>query len=134
MVTTYGLWDQIRVDKGKEWYLSLFINKTLSSYRHCTSKPPYLQTTSKKVTHTVCLFGHRLYRLRNRDWKRPFNLLAVSVSPARAHLQSFLAQTPPALTPMPLSCCLELLPSCELRPAEKSGELNPRLSSFLTRC
>ena len=38
--------------------------------------------------------------------------LAVSVSPARAHLQSFLAQPPPALTPMPLSCCLELLPSC----------------------
>jgi hypothetical protein len=27
-----------------------------------------------------------LYRLRNRDWKHPFNLLALSVSPAHAHL------------------------------------------------
>ena len=57
-------------------------------------------------------FCHRLYTLRNRDWKRPFNLLAVSVSPAHAHLQSFLAQPPPALTLMPLSSCLELLLSC----------------------
>ena len=37
---------------------------------------------------------------------------AHSVSPVHAHLQSFLAQPPPALTSMPLSYCLELLPCC----------------------
>ena len=31
-----------------------------------------------------CAFRHRLYRLRNRDWNCPFNLLALNVSPARA--------------------------------------------------
>lgn len=49
IVTTYGLWDQLRIDKGKEWYLSIFINQNLSSHRYCTRKPPHLQTTSKKV-------------------------------------------------------------------------------------
>lgn len=52
IVLTYGLWDQLRVDKGREWYLSLFINEKLSSHRYCTRKPPHLQTTSKK-NHTI---------------------------------------------------------------------------------
>ena len=61
------------------------------------------------LTATVTILGHHLliisfsspssasfgHRLRNRDWKRPLNLLAVSVSPARAHLQSFLAHSHP---------------------------------------
>lgn len=29
----YGLWDQIRVDHGKEWCLMLYINGTLSHLR-----------------------------------------------------------------------------------------------------
>lgn len=49
IVLSYGLWDQLRIDKGKEWYLSLFINEALSSHRNCTRKPPHVQTTSKKV-------------------------------------------------------------------------------------
>jgi hypothetical protein len=50
IILTYGLWDQVRVDKGREWYLSLYINETLSSHRYCTRKPPHLQTTSKKAS------------------------------------------------------------------------------------
>jgi hypothetical protein len=30
---------------------------------------------------------HNYYRLRNLDWKHPFNLLAFSVTPAHTHLQ-----------------------------------------------
>ena len=48
VVLTYGLWDQLRTDKGKEWCLSLFVNEKLS-HRYCTRKPPHLQTTSRKV-------------------------------------------------------------------------------------
>ena len=50
----YGLWDQLRTDKGKEWCLSLFINKTLSPHRYSTRKPPHLQTTSRMVSGTEC--------------------------------------------------------------------------------
>lgn len=51
IVTTYGLWDQLRLDKGREWYLSLFVNESLSALRYCTRKSPHLQTTSKKVSN-----------------------------------------------------------------------------------
>lgn len=49
VVTTYGLWDQIRVDKGREWYLLLFINEMMATYRYNTRKSPHLQTSSTKV-------------------------------------------------------------------------------------
>ncbi len=45
----YGLWDQVRVDQGKEWVLLLFVQEQLQHLRHNTSKPPHRQTTSKLV-------------------------------------------------------------------------------------
>lgn len=51
----YGLWDQIRVDHGKEWCLMLYINGTLSHLRGNTSKLPHLQTSSTKVHTTISL-------------------------------------------------------------------------------
>ncbi len=48
------LWDQLRVDKGKEWYLSLFVNEKLSCHRYYTRKLPHLQTSSKKVAKCLC--------------------------------------------------------------------------------
>ncbi|KAL2076472.1 hypothetical protein ACEWY4_027936 [Coilia grayii] len=47
-VVNYGMWDQVRVDHGKEFYLTLFIQEILASHRHCQDKPPYHQTTSTK--------------------------------------------------------------------------------------
>ncbi|XP_072573404.1 uncharacterized protein [Paramormyrops kingsleyae] len=47
-VVNYGLWDQVRVDHGKEFYLSLFIQEILAPYRHNQDKPSYCQTTSTK--------------------------------------------------------------------------------------
>lgn len=53
IVHTYGIWDQIRVDHGREWYLMLFINESIAHLRGNTSKQPHMQTSSTKV----CLHG-----------------------------------------------------------------------------
>ena len=45
----YGLWDQVRVDDGKEWVLMLFVQEQLAHLRRNTARPPHLQTTSKQV-------------------------------------------------------------------------------------
>ncbi|XP_048064222.1 uncharacterized protein LOC125278871 isoform X1 [Megalobrama amblycephala] len=51
-VTHYGMWDQLRVDHGKEFYLSLYMQERLSEYRHNQQRAPYLQTQSTR-NHTV---------------------------------------------------------------------------------
>ena len=45
----YGLWDQIRVDQGKEWILMLFVQESLAHFRQNSTRPPHLQGTSKQV-------------------------------------------------------------------------------------
>ena len=45
----YGLFDQIRVDGGKEFCLILGIKEHLSNYRQNQEIVPYRQTESKKV-------------------------------------------------------------------------------------
>ena len=52
LLMEYGLWDQLRVDHGKEWVLMLFVQEKLAHLRYNTSKPPHRQTTSK----LVCLY------------------------------------------------------------------------------
>ena len=47
----YGLWDQIRVDKGNEWILMLFVQESLAHFRRNTIRPPHLQSTSKQVCY-----------------------------------------------------------------------------------
>lgn len=49
MTFEYGIWDTIRVDKGREWFLMLFIQEKLSQYRNDVNRAPYLQTSSKQV-------------------------------------------------------------------------------------
>lgn len=48
-VMQYGVWDQIRVDHGTEFYLSLYILEKLSTYRKNPRRAPFIQTTSKQV-------------------------------------------------------------------------------------
>ncbi|XP_073688666.1 uncharacterized protein [Garra rufa] len=50
-----GMWDQVRVDFGKEFYLCLFMQEILSAYRYNTDREPYKQTPSTK--------NHRIERL-----------------------------------------------------------------------
>ncbi|KAK7909555.1 hypothetical protein WMY93_014239 [Mugilogobius chulae] len=47
-VTTHGIWDQVRVDHGKEFYLCLYMQEILSGYRFNTSRDPYVQSTSTR--------------------------------------------------------------------------------------
>ena len=49
--SNYGLWDQLRVDQGKEWKLTLFAQELCISPPLCTSqtRAPHLQTFSKQV-------------------------------------------------------------------------------------
>lgn len=42
----YGLWNQLRVDHGKEFYLSLYVHEQLRNGRGDPTIPPYVQTTS----------------------------------------------------------------------------------------
>ncbi|XP_034404886.1 uncharacterized protein LOC117741770 [Cyclopterus lumpus] len=51
-VMEYGMWDQVRVDHGKEFYLTLFMQEKLADHRHNTETPPYQQTPSTK-NHTI---------------------------------------------------------------------------------
>jgi hypothetical protein len=52
MIQEYGLWDQIRVDHGREWHLMLFVQEQLAHLRYNTDRAPHLQTTSK-LNHCV---------------------------------------------------------------------------------
>ena len=49
IVTEYGMWDQLRVDHGKEWYLSLFVQEQLAHLRTNTRRAPHIQTSSTLV-------------------------------------------------------------------------------------
>ena len=49
ILSNYGLWDQVRVDHGKEWYLMLYAQEKLAGYRRNQSRHPHMQTSSKKV-------------------------------------------------------------------------------------
>ena len=43
-----GVFDQVRVDMGKEWVLILFIQELLSGFRENMDRPAHVKTTSKK--------------------------------------------------------------------------------------
>ncbi|KAK5913377.1 hypothetical protein CgunFtcFv8_007915 [Champsocephalus gunnari] len=49
-VITEGMWDQVRVDHGKEFYLSLYMQEKLAQYRQNQERQPYRQT---KSTHLL---------------------------------------------------------------------------------
>lgn len=75
MVLEYGLWDQIRIDHGKEWHLMLYFQERLAHLRYNCNRAPHLQTTSKLVSH-ISLYYHlafnhtcRITVLRECGWK-----------------------------------------------------------------
>ena len=49
IVSEHGLWDQVRVDGGREFCLILHIQELLSPFRTNTQRAPYVQTQSKQV-------------------------------------------------------------------------------------
>lgn len=49
MLQEFGIWDQLRIDMGREWSLIVFIQELLSVHRTNTSITPYASSTSKIV-------------------------------------------------------------------------------------
>lgn len=49
ILSQYGMWDQLRVDHGKEWFLMLFAQEQLAHLRRNQTRSPHLQSTSKQV-------------------------------------------------------------------------------------
>ncbi|XP_030287100.1 uncharacterized protein LOC115590006 [Sparus aurata] len=47
-VLSYGIWDQVRVDCGREFFLTLYMQEKLAAYRHNKERQPYLQTPSTR--------------------------------------------------------------------------------------
>ena len=47
-VLNHGIFDQIRVDQGKEFFLILYMQDKLKDFRRNCSRRPFMQTTSKK--------------------------------------------------------------------------------------
>ena len=69
LILEYGLWDEIRVDQGKEWVLSLFVQEQMAHLRTNTARPPHLQSTSKKVfccNYVHCWHHRPLHSLLDR--------------------------------------------------------------------
>ncbi|SMN01306.1 hypothetical protein SPONN_2367 [uncultured Candidatus Thioglobus sp.] len=67
ILVNYGLWDQLRIDHGREWYLMIFIQQKLAHFRNNVDKQPFLQTSSKKVN----LSTGRGFPLLSLDWEGP---------------------------------------------------------------
>ena len=45
-ILEFGMWDQVRVDHGREFYLTLYIHEKLRAGRGDPNVAPYVQTTS----------------------------------------------------------------------------------------
>ncbi|KXJ27882.1 hypothetical protein AC249_AIPGENE2896 [Exaiptasia diaphana] len=54
-ILSYGMWDQLRTDHGREFALMLFIQDVLREHRTNVKRLPYIQSTSKK--------NHRIERM-----------------------------------------------------------------------
>lgn len=48
------MWDQVRVDHGTEFYLSLYAQEINADLRRNTNRQPYIQTQSKRVRTGRC--------------------------------------------------------------------------------
>ncbi len=62
MLEAFGIWDQVRVDCGRECALILFIQHLLADNRTNTTRAPYLQTQSTQVIAVLIDIIIVLYR------------------------------------------------------------------------
>lgn len=65
IITEFGLWDQLRVDCGKEFALILHVQDRLSNFRTNTQRLPFVQTQSKQV-HSF--FSHFTVLPQRQAW------------------------------------------------------------------
>ena len=65
------MWDQVRVDHGTEFYLTLYMQERNSDLRVNTNREPYIQTQSKRVSIDYTL--HRDYMVNRAAVCRHIN-------------------------------------------------------------
>ena len=71
-----GLWDQVRVDHGREFYLVLFIQEKLRVLRGNLSVAPYRQTTSR-ANHVIERIWVELNRRVSYPIKRAISAMVI---------------------------------------------------------
>jgi len=49
VIVEHGMWDQLRVDGGREFYLILHVQEMLSAHRTNVHRPAFVQTPSTEV-------------------------------------------------------------------------------------
>ena len=49
ILLSFGLWDQVRVDHGREFYLLLYVQEQLQHLRRNQGRAPHVQSVSKEV-------------------------------------------------------------------------------------
>lgn len=50
LLLAFGIWDQMRVDQGHEFYLMCYLQHKLKDLRFNTNRNAYVQTTSRMVS------------------------------------------------------------------------------------
>ena len=53
MIIMYGIWDQVRVDHGKEFHLMLYVQEVLAQFRTNTNRCPHVQSSSRQVHYNT---------------------------------------------------------------------------------